>query len=58
MLAISPLLAVIGFAARVAALGKNCTAAVTEGTASASDPYWLEGMSYKGTSAFNTVSTD
>lgn len=57
MLAISSLLAVVGFAAQAVALGTNCTAAVTEGTASASDPFWLEGMTHQGTSAFNTAST-
>lgn len=58
MLAISSLFAAMGFVAQAVALGTNCTAAITSGTAGASDPYWLENVAHQGTSAFNTDSSN
>ncbi|KAH7884163.1 glycoside hydrolase family 55 protein [Phlebopus sp. FC_14] len=34
-------------------LGSSCTAALGSGTAAASDPYWLETITHRGSSAFN-----
>ncbi|KZT11300.1 glycoside hydrolase family 55 protein [Laetiporus sulphureus 93-53] len=36
------------------ALGTKCSAAVTSGTAAASDPFWMQDIKHQGTSAFNS----
>ena len=51
---IFPLL--VGFLLRlarpVAGLGSSCSAPLGSGSAAASDPYWLENIAHRGTSAF------
>lgn len=44
---------VASFVAQVAALGSSCSAPLTPG-ASASDPFWLQSITKRGTSAFNS----
>ncbi|KAK0458521.1 exo-beta-1,3-glucanase [Desarmillaria tabescens] len=38
----------------VSALGTTCSTPLTSGTASPSDPYWLQNIKHQGTSAFNS----
>jgi glucan 1,3-beta-glucosidase len=35
------------------ALGSSCKGTLGSGTAAASDPYWMQDIAHKGTSAFN-----
>ena len=37
----------------VSGLGSSCSAPLGNGTASPSDPYWMETIKHQGTSAFN-----
>ena len=41
----------------VSALGSSCLAPLSDGTASATDPYWLETIKHQGTSLFNPNAT-
>ncbi|KAF9218921.1 glycoside hydrolase family 55 protein [Gyrodon lividus] len=48
-------LSMVLYASRIASgLGSSCSAPLGGGTASPSDPYWLETIQHHGTSAFNS----
>ncbi|EGN92975.1 glycoside hydrolase family 55 protein [Serpula lacrymans var. lacrymans S7.3] len=45
---------VLGLTTQVSGLGSSCSAPLGGGTASPSDPFWMETITHQGTSAFNS----